>query len=61
MENQKMYMHIETGSVDTADGWIFRDEETGKLCDPVASGSEGLLEVVRDEGGEWVGAETDAL
>jgi len=54
MENQKMYMHIESGTIDTASGWIYDNEETGKLCDPVEEGDPALVEVVQDDNGEWV-------
>jgi hypothetical protein len=46
-------MNIETGSVDTRDGWIYKDEN-GNSVDPVYRGE--VVEVVKDEEGDWVEA-----
>ena len=50
---EKNYMNINTGNVDTADGWIYRND-AGELCDPVASGE--VVEVEKDSQGDWVEA-----
>lgn len=47
------YMHIETGEVDTAEGWVYTDED-GNSRDPVAEGCPNLVEVFQVCGGDWV-------
>ena len=53
------YMQIDTGDVDTGAGWV----DTLKNCDPEFDGAfdpdgDGahLVEVVKDEDGDWVEA-----
>ena len=46
----KMYMNIETGSVDDYDNWIYEDED-GEIRNAVDEG--GVVEVVKVNG-EWV-------
>lgn len=48
MENEKIYMNIETGSVDTQAGWIY--EEDGEKVDPVESGAVIEVELIN---GVW--------
>ena len=52
------YMHVETGSVDTGEGWCCTlretcDPEYDMAFDPEGPGA-GLIEVVKDESGDWV-------
>ena len=49
MEN-KFYMNIETGSVDTYDGWYYTNED-GKEVNAVDLGE--VVEVVKDKDGDW--------
>jgi hypothetical protein len=54
IKNEKMYMQIDTGSVDTGKGWketLFDLEERGE-----ASEDLHLVEVVKDASGNWVEA-----
>lgn len=53
-----MYMNIETGSVDTKDGWIYTDE-AGRRVDPVEDGD--VVEVIWDKiTSTWIEAHTQA-
>lgn len=52
--NEKMYMNIATGSVDTKDGWDYEDEN-GDIVNGVDRGE--VVEVVKDKDGSWVEAE----
>jgi hypothetical protein len=51
--SEKLYMNIKTGSVDTANGWNYTDEN-GANVDPVALGDKDLVEVVRDSCGDYI-------
>lgn len=53
MENQKMYMNVETGSVDTRDGWGY-ENEAGETVNAVDLGE--VIEVNQNENGDWVEA-----
>jgi len=48
----KNYMNIHTGLVSTRDGWLFEDEDTGELLDPVAL--KEVVEVVKNVYKDWV-------
>lgn len=50
---EKTYMNIETGSVDTHDGWWYENED-GEKVNAVDLGE--VVEVVKNENGEWVEA-----
>jgi len=47
----KMYMNVETGSVDDYDGWWYEDE-TGTEVNAVDRGE--VVEVIRDAEGNWI-------
>ena len=47
---EKQYMNLETGSVDSEAGWIYKDE-SGVDRNPVTEGS--VKEVVKNNSGEW--------
>jgi len=51
IKNEKMYMQIDTGSVDTGKGWLetISDQEE-------ASEDLHLVEVVKTTSGQWVEA-----
>ena len=49
----RTYMNTKTGSVDTKDGWDYVTEE-GKTVNAVDLGE--VVEVVKDENGDWVAA-----
>lgn len=51
---KKMYMNIETGSVDTRDGWYYKNE-FGDTVNAVDLGE--VIEVQKDENGDWVEAQ----
>jgi hypothetical protein len=53
MKIEKMYMNIETGSVDTRDGWDY-ENESGETVNAVDLGE--VVEVKKDDKGEWVEA-----
>lgn len=46
-----MYMNIATGSVDSYEGWDYEDEN-GENVNAVDLGE--VVEVVKDENGDWV-------
>ena len=48
---EKLYMNIETGSVDTYDGWEYENED-GKTVNAVDLGE--VVEVAKDENGHWI-------
>lgn len=48
---EKLYMNIETGSVDIYDGWEY-ENEVGETVNAVDLGE--VVEVVKGENGEWV-------
>lgn len=48
---EKFYMNVATGSVDTYDGWFYTNEE-GKEVNAVDLGE--VVEVKKNEKGEWV-------
>jgi hypothetical protein len=55
--SNKMYMHVNTGSVDTVEGWAYEDENgkyTGEDTVEACLKSGDFVEVVKDEDGEWV-------
>lgn len=45
MKNEKLYMHTNTGSIDTREGWCWFDEESGFWRDPIAENDPAFLEV----------------
>jgi hypothetical protein len=51
MNTEKKYMNIETGSVDTKDGWDY-ENEAGETVNAVDLGE--VVEVEKDEDGAWV-------
>ena len=51
--NEKMYMNVNTGSVDTLNGWWYKDE-SNRIVNAVALGE--VVEVVKDENGDWIPA-----
>lgn len=48
------YMNPKTGSVDERDGWWYEDED-GNTVNAADRGE--VVEVVKDENGDWVEAE----
>ena len=48
---EKMYMNVETGSVDSYDGWYYENED-GKQVNAVDLGE--VVEVEKDVNGDWV-------
>jgi len=50
---EKFYMNIETGQVDTEDGWFYENED-GIEVNAVELGE--VVEVVKNDDGEWVEA-----
>jgi len=54
----KMYMNVETGSVDDHDGWWYEDDD-GTEVNAVDQG--GLVEVVKNANGDWVDAAASSL
>lgn len=48
---EKQYMNIETGSVDTYEGWEYQTED-GQIVNAVDLGE--VVEVEKDENGDWV-------
>jgi len=53
MTTEKLYMNEATGSVDTRDGWYYENED-GEIVNAVDLGE--VLEVKKDEFGDWVEA-----
>ena len=54
LEDTKFYMHHETGSVDSLDGWIDETREDCTAEEIERCIDEGfLIEVVQDEDGSW--------
>ena len=49
-EKEKMYMNVETGSIDTYDGWWYEDKD-GNQVNAVDRGE--VVEVVWDEDGQY--------
>lgn len=47
------YMNAATGNVDTKDGWNYKNER-GETVNAVDLGE--VVEVVKDENGEWIAA-----
>lgn len=59
-ENEAMYMHVDSGSVDSYDGWVdsacFYEEEgfaSAKDCVDSYISENKLIEVRKDSEGEW--------
>lgn len=51
--NEKMYMNVRTGSVDTIEGWNYFDDGDIYVC-PLDKGE--IVEVKLDEDGGWIEA-----
>mgnify|MGYP001566361830 CR=1 FL=1 len=51
MNTEKFYMNVETGSVDTKDGWDYTSE-SGEIVNAVDLGE--VVEVKKDENGNWI-------
>lgn len=52
-KNEKMYMNVQTGSVDTYDGWYYTNQD-GEEVNAVDLGE--VAEVVKNQDGAWVEA-----
>ena len=48
--NEKFYMNVVTGSVDTYDGWWYEDEDGNRKN---AVDENEVIEVVKNKEGEW--------
>lgn len=48
---EKQYMNVETGTVDTRDGWDY-ENENGETVNAVDLGE--VVEVEKDANGDWV-------
>ena len=53
-ESPQHFMNVSTGSVNTYDGWEYKDERTGKIRNAVDD--EQVVPVVRNDSGEWIEA-----
>jgi len=50
-QDTKMYMNIQTGSVDCYDGWYY-ENELGEKVNAVDLGE--VIEVEKDNNGDWI-------
>ena len=53
-ESPQHFMNVNTGQVNTYDGWEYKDERTGKIRNAVDD--EQVVPVVRNDSGEWIEA-----